>query len=137
MRHLLTGLVLVASASHSFAATSVSGRWYTEEKDSIVQIGQCGPVVCGKVAKVLRAAPNGGKPVDANNPDPALRNRPIEGIILLSGFKESGDEWEGQIYDPRAGKTYRSTLKKQPDGSLRVKGCLGPFCRAVKFTPAP
>jgi uncharacterized protein (DUF2147 family) len=85
----------------------------------------------------LRAAPNGGKPVDANNPDPALRNRPIEGIILLSGFKESGDEWEGQIYDPRAGKTYRSTLKKQPDGTLRVKGCLGPFCRAVKFTPAP
>ncbi|MEY5007021.1 MAG: hypothetical protein RL764_337 [Pseudomonadota bacterium] len=137
MRHLLTGLVLLASASPSFAATSVSGRWYTEEKDSIVQIGQCGPVVCGKVAKVLRAAPNGGKPVDANNPDPALRNRPIEGIILLSGFKESGDEWEGQIYDPRAGKTYRSTLKKQPDGTLRVKGCLGPFCRAVKFTPAP
>jgi len=137
MRHLLTGLVLLALASPSFAATSVSGRWYTEEKDSIVQIGQCGPVVCGKVAKVLRAAPNGGKPVDANNPDPALRNRPIEGIILLSGFKESGDEWEGQIYDPRAGKTYRSTLKKQPDGSLRVKGCLGPFCRAVKFTPAP
>ena len=137
MRHLLTGLVLLASASPGFAATSVSGRWYTEEKDSIVQIGQCGPVVCGKVAKVLRAAPNGGKPVDANNPDPALRNRPIEGIILLSGFKESGDEWEGQIYDPRAGKTYRSTLKKQPDGTLRVKGCLGPFCRAVKFTPAP
>jgi uncharacterized protein (DUF2147 family) len=137
MRYLLTGLVLLASASPSFAATSVSGRWYTEEKDSIVQIGQCGPVVCGKVAKVLRAAPNGGKPVDANNPDPALRNRPIEGIILLSGFKDSGDEWEGQIYDPRAGKTYRSTLKKQPDGTLRVKGCLGPFCRAVKFTPAP
>ena len=137
MRHLLTGLALLAAASPSLAAKSVSGRWYTEEKDSIVQIGQCGAVVCGKVAKVLRVAPNGGKPVDANNPDPALRSRPIEGIILLSGFKDAGDEWEGQIYDPRAGKTYRSTLQKQPDGTLRVKGCVGPFCRAVKFTPAP
>jgi len=137
MRHLLTGLVLLALASPSFAATSVSGRWYTEEKDSIVQIGQCGPVVCGKVAKVLRAAPNGGKPVDANNPDPALRNRPIEGLIILSDFRDSGNEWVGRIYDPRGGRTYKSTMQRQPDGTLRVVGGNCPFCRAVKFTPAP
>ncbi|MFM7027126.1 MAG: DUF2147 domain-containing protein [Chakrabartia sp.] len=137
MRRMFVALALMSQALPAMAAIPVSGRWYTEEKDSIVQIGNCGPVVCGKVAKVLKAAPNGGRPLDVNNPDPALRARPIEGIVLLSGFRDAGDEWEGQIYDPRAGKTYKSYLQKQPDGSLKVKGCLGPFCRSVKFTPAP
>ena len=137
MRRLLTSLCLIASATPAMAAIPVSGRWYTEEKDSIVQISACGPVVCGRVAKVLKSPPQGGRPLDVNNPNPALRSRPIEGIVLLSDFRDAGDEWEGQIYDPRAGKTYRSFLQRQPDGSLRVKGCLGPFCRAVKFTPAP
>ncbi len=133
----LAGLALALGATPALAAVSVAGRWYTEEKDSIVHISPCGPVMCGKVAKVLRPAPNGGKPLDVNNPDPALRSRPIEGITLLSGFREAGDQWEGQIYDPRAGKTYKSYLQKQADGTLKVKGCVGPFCRTVKFTPAP
>ena len=120
MRPILTGLALVMIATPSLAATPVNGRWYTEEKDSIVQIGACGPVVCGKVAKVLKAPPGGGKALDTNNPDPALRSRPIEGITLLSGFRESGNEWEGHIYDPRAGKTYKSYLQKQPDGTLKL-----------------
>lgn len=135
----LAAAAIAASAfpPHASAAVPVTGRWYTAEKDSIVHIGQCGPVICGKVAKVLRAPPGGGSAVDSNNPDPALRTRPIQGITILSGFKEAGGEWQGQIYDPRAGKTYRSTMVKQPDGSLKVKGCVGPFCKAVTFTPAP
>lgn len=130
-------LALAANASPVLAAVPVTGRWYTAEKDSIVHIGQCGPVICGKVAKVLKTPPGGGPAVDSNNPDPSLRSRPIQGITILSGFKDAGGEWEGQIYDPRAGKTYRSTMAKQPDGSLKVKGCVGPFCKAVTFTPAP
>lgn len=134
---IMTGLCLLVSASPSFAATSVNGRWYTAEKDSIIHISQCGPVVCGKVVKVLKGPPGGGRALDVNNPDPALRGRPIEGMTLLSGFKISGEQWEGQIYDPRAGKTYKSFLKKRPDGALSVKGCVGPFCRTMEFTPAP
>ena len=137
MRLVPFALGLTALAAPAMAAVPVSGRWYTEEKDSIVHIGQCGPVICGKVAKVLKAPPGGGQAVDSNNPDPALRKRPIQGIVILSDFKDAGGEWEGKIYDPRAGKTYRSTMAKQPDGTLKVKGCVGPFCKAVTFTPAP
>jgi len=137
MRRLFLSLSLAAVATPAIAAVPVSGRWFTEEKDSIIQIGQCGPVVCGKVAKVLKAPPGGGAAIDRNNPDPALRSRPIQGITLLSGFKDAGKEWEGEIYDPRRGKTFRSTMAKQPDGTLKVKGCVGPFCQSVTFTPAP
>lgn len=137
MRKALIALALTTAASPALAAVPVAGRYYTDGKDSIVQIGPCGPVVCGKVAKVLKGPPGGGRAVDSNNPDPKLRSRPIEGIIILSEFKDAGGEWEGKIYDPRAGKTYRSTMAKQPDGTLKVKGCVGPFCKAVTFTPAP
>lgn len=137
MRFAFATILLVATSVPSLAAVPVNGRYYTDGKDSIVQIGPCGPVVCGKIAKVLKGPPGGGRAVDANNPDPKLRSRPIEGIIILSDFKDSGGEWEGKIYDPRAGKTYRSTMAKQSDGSLKVKGCVGPFCKAVTFKPAP
>ena len=96
-----------------------------------------GNIYKGKVAKVLKSPPGGGPAVDSKNPDPALRTRPIQGIVILSEFKDSGGEWEGKIYDPRAGKTYRSTMSKQPDGTLKVKGYVGPFSRPVTFTPAP
>ncbi len=118
------------------AAASVNGRWYTDKKDSIVEIGPCGTAICGKVAKILAPTPNGKPAIDSNNPDPKLRTRPILGITILSGFKDAGKEWGGSIYDPRAGKTYRSTLARLTDGTLRVKGCVGPFCKTLIFTPA-
>lgn len=135
LRYVLPVLVL-ATSSPSFAAASVSGRWFTDGKDSIIEIGPCGGTVCGKVLKILKPGPGGNmSPVDSNNPVPNLRNRPIQGLTLLSGFKDAGKEWVGNIYDPRAGKTYKSTMVRLVNGNLKVKGCWGPFCKAVLFTP--
>lgn len=128
--------MLLAFATPAVAAAPVGGRWFTEGKQSVVEIGQCGATLCGKVVRVLQPGPGGKPALDVNNPDPKLRTRPILGITILSGFVDSGSEWTGKIYDPRAGKTYKSTLAKQPDGNLKVKGCMGPFCRSVIFTPA-
>lgn len=136
MRPLLLALSTMLFALPAHAATSVNGRWFTDNKDSIIEIGQCGAVVCGKVAKIIAATPGGGPAVDSNNPNPALRKRPIQGMTLLSDFKAESGEWIGKIYDPRAGKTYKSKMKKLANGTLQVKGCVGPFCRSVYFTPA-
>jgi uncharacterized protein (DUF2147 family) len=126
---LIAGLPTIASA-----AAPITGKWYTDGKDSIVEIAPCGPAVCGRVAKILKPRP-GGPAVDSNNPDPALRTRPILGMAILTGLKDAGKEWAGSIYDPRAGKVYRSTVALLTTGDLRVKGCWGPFCRTVMFTP--
>lgn len=115
------------------AAVPVSGLWLTTEKDSIVEIGSCGATVCGKIMRILRPDPKStGK--DSNNPDPALRLRPILGLPILTGFKDAGKNWAGTVYDPRVGKTYRSTLTLMKDGTLEVKGCIGPFCRTKSWT---
>jgi uncharacterized protein (DUF2147 family) len=117
----------------AFAAPApVTGRWLTVEGKAIVEIAPCGAQLCGRIAKVLKPRP-GGPAVDINNPDKALRQRPIEGIAILSGFTAAGDRWKGRIYDPESGRTYRSELVAS-GGTLKVKGCFGPFCRSQEWT---
>ena len=125
----------VISSAPAWAAASVSGLWLTTERDSIVEIGPCGAALCGRITRILKPNPN-GPPRDTNNPDPALRNRPIQGLAILTGFHDAGGKWEGTAYDPRAGKSYRSYLSLNGDGTLTVKGCLGPFCRSKTWTRA-
>lgn len=117
------------------AAVSVSGLWLTTEKDSVVEISPCGPSLCGKIVRILKPNPD-GPPKDIHNPNPALRGQPIQGLAILTGFKDAGKNWEGVAYDPRVGKSYRSYLTLMRDGSLEVKGCLGPFCRTKSWTRA-
>lgn len=115
------------------AAVSVSGLWLTTEKDSVVEIAPCGAALCGRIVRILKPNPN-GPPRDTNNPNPALRAQPIQGLAILTGFKDAGKNWEGTAYDPRAGKAYRSYLTLLRDGTLEVKGCIGPFCRTKSWT---
>ncbi|MFM9853753.1 MAG: DUF2147 domain-containing protein [Sphingomonadaceae bacterium] len=135
MRNLFSAMLLVTFATPAFAAAPVTGRWLTTEKDSIIEIGQCGATVCGKIAKILRPTKDGKPPFDTNNPNPALRTRPIDGLVILSGFVANGQSWKGSIYDPRAGKTYTSYLTKLANGNLKVQGCVGPFCKSFVYTP--
>lgn len=118
------------------AAAPVTGRWITQSKDGVVEIYECGATICGKLAKFLVPPPNGIGQKDINNPNKALRGRTLLGMDILTGFKEAGNEWKGQIYDPKSGKTYRSVIYKGKSGNLVVKGCIGPFCQAQSWAPA-
>lgn len=130
---LAAAAFLSTSAS---AAAPVTGRWVTQSKDGVVEIYECGATICGKLAKFLVPPPNGVGQKDVNNPNKALRNRTLLGMNILTGFKAEGNEWKGQIYDPKSGKTYRSVVYKGKSGNLVVKGCVGPFCQAQTWTPA-
>jgi uncharacterized protein (DUF2147 family) len=135
-RNLSTACITLGLLSASAqAAAPVTGRWVTQSKDGIVEIYECGATICGKLAKFLVPPPNGVGQKDINNPNKALRGRTLLGLDILSGFKEAGNEWKGQIYDPKSGKTYRSIIYKGKSGNLVVKGCIGPFCQAQSWTP--
>ncbi len=130
----LTAVALLPFAAQ--AAAPVTGKWVTQSKDGVVEIYQCGATICGKLAKFLVMPPAGAGAKDINNPNKALRSRTILGMNILTGFKEVGDQWKGQIYDPKSGKTYRSVVYKGKSGNLVVKGCIGPFCQAQTWTAA-
>ncbi|MCY4451564.1 MAG: DUF2147 domain-containing protein [Immundisolibacterales bacterium] len=117
--------VLMHAASAAFA-NDIVGRWETGE--SRVDIYACGDLLCGRIAELDEPLDENGKPkLDVNNPDTALRSRPILGMDLIAGFSRAGKrKWEdGTIYDPRDGKTYKCVIKLQRNGSLKVRGYVG------------
>jgi uncharacterized protein (DUF2147 family) len=135
MRYSLP-LLLLAGAAPAAAAPEISGNWINEERTGLIAIGRCGDSLCGSIARVLVARPGVPK-TDVHNPNPALRNRPLQGLRILSGFKAGKEAWEeGRIYDPKSGKSYRSVLKLNPDGSLKVSGCIAVFCKSQRWTRA-
>jgi uncharacterized protein (DUF2147 family) len=132
-----TWLIIAAiCASAAQAAVPITGKWVTAEKNAVVEIYPCGATICGKIAKFLVTPPQGAGQKDVNNPDKALRGRTLLGMNILSGFSAKGDQWNGKIYDPKAGKTYRSVVYKGKSGNLIVKGCIGPFCQSQTWAPA-
>jgi uncharacterized protein (DUF2147 family) len=103
--------------------------WRTASGSGIVRLERCnGDRLCGVIARVL--GPDAANARDANNPDTALKSRPLQGVMILSGFARRGDRWTGgRIYNPEDGRSYRSELRALANGTLEVKGCLGPICR--------
>jgi uncharacterized protein (DUF2147 family) len=129
----LAGLSLPGDA-RAAVSSGIDGEWVTQGHTALVSIGRCGANYCGEVEKILvRKPPIPTK--DGNNPNPALRNRPLVGIKLLTGFSPAGGKWTGgRIYDPETGKSYRSVLRLNPDGSLKVSGCIAFFCQSQRWT---
>lgn len=134
MRSITAVATLLLMPVTAHAAEPITGQWLTKEGKAIVTVAPCGAGVCGRITKVLKPNPE-GHGVDERNPNPALRNRPIVGLPILSNFVDGGRDWRGRIYDPEAGKEYRSILKKLPDGNLQVQGCIAFFCQTQLWRP--
>jgi uncharacterized protein (DUF2147 family) len=120
-------LILAAAAT---TANPIIARWHTPGDKAVVEIAPCGKQLCGTIISAALLPATGAPPRDSRNPDPALRNRSIVGVRLLSGFIPDGSGWKsGTIYNPTNGKTYRSELTLGADGRLKVSGCVAIFCQ--------
>jgi uncharacterized protein (DUF2147 family) len=127
---------LLFLAVGSGAPPEIGGLWLTDDRKGIVRIEACGAHLCGRIARVLDTDPGVPK-TDIKNPDRNLRNRPILGLTTLWGFTRSGSVWTGgRAYDPKTGNSYRSTLQLNPDGSLKVSGCVLFICQSRRWTRA-
>ena len=134
LRSLLAVSILLAPLSAAAAAPAVAGRWLTDDGKAVVEVAACGRQMCGRIVRVLDPDPN-VPTTDANNPDRARRNRPLIGLQVLSGFTPRATDWAGgRAYDPKSGKSYRSSLRLNRDGSLRITGCVLFICQSVRWT---
>ena len=135
-RALLTLLFALAPLPATAAAPSVAGLWRTEDGSAVVEIAACGQRMCGRIVRVLTTGPDVPRN-DVNNPDAARRSRALVGLPILWGFEAGSKAWEGgTAYDPKSGKSYDASLRLNPDGSLRVTGCVLIVCRSVRWTRA-
>ena len=135
MRRLALLLLLVicpALADEPPAATPI-GLWETPEGKggrAHVKIEPCEGKLCGRIVWLELPNDKEGRPrTDRRNTDAALKDRPILGLPLLSGFvpdPERADRWiEGRIYNPEDGEVYRCTMTLGPNGTLDVRGYVG------------
>jgi uncharacterized protein (DUF2147 family) len=109
------------------------GEWIPKGGEGRVQIRSCGQALCGYASG---ANPND---IDRHNPDPAKRNRPMNGMPVLIDMKPAkNDHWEGQAYNPTDGRTYSSNISLKSADVLRIEGCVfgGLFCGGEDWTRA-
>ena len=125
IRRVVIAFALVCFAPPALAADP-AGIWDTGS--SHVEIHACGDLLCGRIVALDEPLDeDGNEKLDKENPDPALRSRPIIGMDLIAGFsRKSETKWvDGTIYDPRDGKTYQCIMTLQGDGTLKVRGFVG------------
>jgi len=126
----LSGVALIGALTPAVAATPL-GTWLVEEKTAEIRVVDCGSVLWGVFA--WEKSPG----IDSNNPDPAMRNKPLLGSPLLLGLAPNADhsEWQGKVYNPQDGKQYDATVSTPDDQTLNLKGCLiGFLCKTVPWT---
>lgn len=137
---LLLLAVLAAPPLRAQPATDPSGTWLTEDRRAQIRIAPCGNDRCGTIAQVTEPVDPATKAprTDVNNPDPALRTRPILGLPLLRTSPAPNGTWTGTIYNAEDGHTYTVTLTRR-DTTLRVQGCAlyGLLCGSQSWTPVP
>ena len=124
--------LLLTSIAYAQNSDAILGKWWTQEKDSQVEVYPCDGKYCGKIMFLQDPIypandPKGmdGKPkVDRENPDLTKRDRPLLGLNMFWDFTYSGKNiWEnGFIYDPRDGKTYKCKITMESPDHLKVRG---------------
>jgi uncharacterized protein (DUF2147 family) len=125
----MSGLVSEAEASE------IAGRWATSGFGSIVEFAPCEQApdtVCGRILWLWEQNDAAGRPrTDTHNPDRSLRSRPLTGIEIVSGLRETqpGVWSDGSLYNPDDGRTYTGTIRLK-GGTLELTGCaLRVFCQ--------
>lgn len=124
-------VVFVAQAeAQDYKANDVCGIWLNHDKDAHIKIYRDGENFLGKIIWMknpIDTVTNKPK-LDKNNPDEALQSRPLDGLVIIRDFEfdASNSEWEdGEIYDPKNGKTYSCEMELKDINTVEVTGYIG------------
>lgn len=107
---------------------AILGKWMADDKSVMVEIYKLGTEFHAKVLwfdERLGSGPPMNERRDVKNPNPALRNRKLIGMEVLSGLKYNPRNkcWEhGKIYEGVYGRTWDSMAFFNEKGMLKVRG---------------
>ncbi|MDJ0387630.1 DUF2147 domain-containing protein [Roseomonas sp. E05] len=123
---LAAGFVGPLAAQES---SSLAGQWLVPDGDGVIEIGPCGPSLCGWIVGMSLDSPDEPIPRD-------VYGRSQCGLQILTMRPEDG-AWRGTIMDPRDGAVWRAEMWLGEDGNLRLRGYLGIplFGRTQTWTP--
>lgn len=114
----------------------IEGVWLTTAQTELTIVA-CPIGYCGSISKIV--IPEAIKQqygdqlesidpaafTDANNKDPALQGRPIQGLQILA-LRQTGNPmfYEGEIYNPEDGNIYSGSVEMLSADLIRLKGCV-------------
>jgi uncharacterized protein (DUF2147 family) len=121
-------LVLLNLVSHAQVKPEdrIKGIWLTEEKDGKIEIFRTGNTYTGRLVWGNSVLDRNGNPKrDVNNPDPKLKSRTLQGMVMLTGLVYEDGKWqEGKIYNGLTGKSY-SVVITLKGNTLFLRGYIG------------
>jgi uncharacterized protein (DUF2147 family) len=125
-------MALVLGCSVAPALADPTGDWFVEKELSVIRVQPCGQAMCGTIG--WTKTPD----IDKHNPDPAKRDQPMVGVQILRSMKPAGENrWEGEIYNPKDGKTYSGNIALSGANTLEIEGCvLRVLCGGQTWTRA-
>ena len=132
MRTLILFATFSGLSTASALAADPTGDWLVADGVAHIRVAECNGSMWGAVA--WEKEPGG---VDEHNPDVSKRSRPTLGIAVLSNMKKKSgvDQWEGEVYNAKDGKTYSSSIKPVGSDQLEIRGCvLGFLCGGETWT---
>jgi uncharacterized protein (DUF2147 family) len=123
---MLISILLQVFLAGGADTVSPVGIWKND--DATFEISENQGKLSGKIIAMREPqTPEGKDKTDIHNPDAAKRQRPIIGLVFLSGFtQKSQTRWEnGTIYDPKSGNTYSSSMELDGPEKLNMRGFIG------------
>lgn len=129
--YALTALLSMTSFAPAFAAETPVGLWKniddeTGKPKALIRITESEGAFQGQIEKLYRE-PNEDQNPKCDKCEGARKDQPIVGMVILSGLKKEGEEFNGgEIVDPKNGKVYKAKMHLTDAGKkLNVRGYVG------------
>ena len=103
------------------------GLWLAKD-GAKVRVASCGKALCGKIEVPKSPAdPDTGRPwTDKDNPNPALRGRPLVGVeVFVSMMPDGPGKWTGTLYNTNGGQSVPGHIYELDAHTLKIEGCVG------------
>ena len=130
MKKITTTLLFSFVGLLVFSQTNadIVGEWYNAEKDAVITLFEENETVSGKITWMQFPNDDNGNPkTDPLNPDEKLKSRSRMGMVMMSGFSYDEDNvWDdGELYDPKKGKTYSGMMTLKDKNTIDLRGYIG------------
>ncbi|MGY5849685.1 DUF2147 domain-containing protein [Salegentibacter sp. F14] len=119
---------------------SIFGKWQVTNDagkvNSIIEIYQEGGEVAGKVVRIMKEE---DRDQTCDKCSGELKDKPIEGLEVISGFEKDGEHYTGGILiDPKSGKEYKGKiwLDEEDPNKLNVRGYVAFFYKTKTWERA-
>ena len=123
-------LITIGFFVYGQSADAIVGTYLNADLKSKIEFFKSGDTYSGKIVWLKEPNDENGNPKkDVKNPDKSLRNRPLMGLVNITGLKyDGGGKYiDGKVYRPAEGDELKFKVKVNADGSIDVTGTKGIF----------